>query len=207
MHPTDSSILTCPVLCLQAGALLWDISCYLKALRKPQVTQTVLEDEYMCRIIAPVWHIKQHFVKACDRGRIGMLRKEGNKWFLIDPMSQHVGSLTWLLSLWATAYSHFCSTHRLKEQEIPVSGTDRWVFLPWACPPGLTGAALLSQLHEAWGCLGHPCVHTGTLQLSVSSTHRILHQKENNCTDILLQVCDLRWSFSWKLFHCWKSNK
>lgn len=76
--------------------------------------------------------MKQHFVKACDRGRTEMLRKEGKKWLLIDPMSQHM-----------LAHLHGFSprgglrivTLLLDPQtegtgNTIVSETDRWVFLP-----------------------------------------------------------------------------
>lgn len=209
MHPRDSSILTCPVLYLQAGALLWDISCYLKALRKPQVTQTVLEDEYMCRIIAPLWHMKQHFVKACDRGRTEMLRKEGKKWLLIDPMSQHM--LAHLHGF--SPRGGLCIVTLLLDPQTEgtgntiVSDTDRWVFLPWALS---TGSQWLPCCHScmkheaAWGTL----VCTQDPSCSVCLPHTGYSTRKKTTAQVF--CCRFVISdhpCSWKLFLCRKSNK
>lgn len=174
MHPRDSSILTCPLLYLQAGALLWDISCYLKALRKPQVTQTVLEDEYMCRIIAPLWHMKQHFVKACDRGRTVMLRKEGKKWLCIDPVSQHMLAHLHGFSPWGTLHSHTSAwPTRWRNRKYHCVRHRQVGFLAMSSVHWLTDYSLLSQLHKAHRIPPAHCVfHTQDTPPERKQLHR-----------------------------------
>lgn len=156
MYPRGVSILTCPALCLQAGVLLWDISCYPSALGKPQVTQAVLVDEYMCRIIAPLWHMQQHFFKAHDRERTGVL------WQGVEEIAfnrSHEPGSCWLahprlhgfspgLGLCVTSVPVTCCLMGRIKARTDYSVKYRLVFyiLPWALSTS-SFVSLLSQLH------------------------------------------------------------